>query len=223
MKIFSIQAGDLSKRLDASHHIPEVRAVKESLAGTGLTERTLGEVADIAIPARFKRVYTNAQHGTPFLQGSHVPMIRPTEVRYLSNVAHMKENATHHVKKEQILVTCSGTLGRVTLATKVIDGWAASQHIARVSAGSDLQPCFLYALLTSIYGQYQLQAQTYGAVIDELTEAQIGALRVVVPPMNIQRAIGNRVVKAFELRDQANVVEDNAIARLERLLGTDSV
>jgi hypothetical protein len=69
VQTFSVRASELGSRLDASHHIPEARAVKESLAGTGLTEKTLGEVADIVIPARFKRVYTNAQHGTPFLQG----------------------------------------------------------------------------------------------------------------------------------------------------------
>jgi type I restriction enzyme S subunit len=217
-KAFVVRANELGGRLDASHHVPEVRVVKESLLATGLTEKGLAEMADVHIPARFKRVYTDVAHGTPFLQGSHVPMVRPTDIKYLSNGAHRKEISTHRVNEGQVLVTCSGTLGRVALATESIDGWTASQHIARISAGPDLHPGFLHSFLASVYGQCQLLSQTYGAVIDELTESQIGTIRVLRPPTEVQCAIGDRVTKAYALRDQANALEETAIAYLEHLI-----
>jgi len=60
---------------------------------------------------------------------------------------------------------------------------------------------------------------TYGGVIPEITEAQMGAVAVPEPPSDVQEEIGRLVVTAFENREQANRIESGAIEQLESALG----
>jgi hypothetical protein len=68
------------------------------------------------------------------------------------------------------------------------------------------------------YGQHQLTAKIYGGVVDELTEEDTRAVWIPNAPPEIQEEIGERVVKAFELKDEASVVEERAIRKVEELL-----
>lgn len=125
------------------------------------------------------------------------------------------------VRKGWILVTCSGTIGRVGLVSSYQDNWAASQHILRVVPDySKAHPGYLAAFLMTPYGQHQLTAKIYGAAVDELTEEDTESVWISKAPMEIQNDIGNLVVNAFEKKDEASVIEEATIRRLEEALQT---
>lgn len=124
-------------RLDAGYYNVETMQAHRAMAASGMTMRRLGEVTErIFIPPRFKRVYVDEAHGVPFLQGTHLVHFRPTDLKYLSLSAH-KNLDRWMIKAGWVLVTCSGTIGRVAIALKQWDGWAASQHILRVVPKAD--------------------------------------------------------------------------------------
>jgi hypothetical protein len=68
------------------------------------------------------------------------------------------------------------------------------------------------------YGQHQLTAKIYGGVVDELTEEDTRAVWIPNAPLEIQGEIGERVVKAFELKDEASAVEERTICKVEEML-----
>ncbi len=174
---------------------------------------------DIFIPPRFKRIYVDKEYGVPFLQGSHLPQMKLYDLQYLSDEANIQQIAQCRIRHGWVLVTRSGTVGRIAVVTKALDAWTASEHLLRIVPDEKKShPGYLAAFLTTPYGQHQLTAKIYGGVVDELTEADTADVRVPDAPLDIQKAIGKKVVMAYEKKDEANAVEDAAIQRLEHLL-----
>lgn len=188
--------GSDSLRLDASYYNREVIEAVATLQRSGMEVTTLGELAKrVFIPPRFRRVYVAESHGLPFLQGSHIVHFDPADIKYLSKTAHHKLERWV-IRGGWILVTCSGTVGRVTMAPPGWDGWAASQHILRIipEANDACPPGYLTTFLASRLGHVQLTAQIYGAVVDELTEEQ--AKSVLVPVATTREQL--RLVKLVD-------------------------
>jgi type I restriction enzyme, S subunit len=211
-------------RLDASYYNPRALAAVQALDESGMEIRTLGDVAErVFIPPRFKRIYVDAAHGVPFLQGSHILQFRLTDLKYLSRKAH-KGLDRWIIESGWILVTCSGTVGRVAIAPSHWDKWAASQHILRIvpKANSDCPAGYLATYLSSPIGQAQLTAQIYGAVVDELTEEQARSVRVPIPTTRAQRLkvkkINEMALESLRLRDEAFTFGESATATLKGLL-----
>ena len=122
----------LDLRMDASYYNPAVLHALSTLKQSGMRLEQLGTItSNIFIPPRFRRVYVEPEFGIPFLQGSHVVHFRPADVKYLSRSAH-KKIERWIIQAGWLLVTCSGTIGRVTICPREWDGWAASQHILRI-------------------------------------------------------------------------------------------
>ena len=196
-------------RLDATYYNPHVARVLRTLDTYMMDVRLLGDVTErVFMPPRFKRTYVTAEHGVPFLQGSHVVQFRPPDLKYLSRAATKNIDALL-IRRGWLLVTRSGTVGRVALVPAEWDGWAASEHIFRIvpRADSSCPAGYLSTFLDSPLGQAQLSAQVYGAVVDELTEEHIRNIRVPVPRTPDQHAEVKRIddlaLRALDLRADA--------------------
>lgn len=218
-KAFSIRASELTDRFDASFHVPIARTAVKLLRDGHYEPVQLGSItAYITVVPRFKRIYVPKEYGVPFLQGSHLPQMRPYDLKYLSRTQQKNLN-TWIIRKEWVLVTCSGTIGRVGLVSSYMDGWAASQHLLRIVPDcSKGHPGYIAAFLMTPYGQHQLTAKIYGGVVDELTKDDTSAVWIPNAPLEIQQEIGKRVVQAFEKKDKASAIEEAAIRRVECLL-----
>lgn len=213
-------------RLDASFYNPRVARAIEILKKSPFRISTLGDpeiTQQIFIPPRFRRIYVDKNHGVPFLQGSHIVQFQPADLKYLSKTAQRNLHKWI-IKKGWILVTCSGTIGRIAIAPKEWDGWAASQHILRIipKPGSPCPPGYLSAFLSSPIGQAQLTAQIYGAVVDELTEAQARSVLVPVPQTKKQceevEAINKVALQAIKKWAEASNLATKAIEAVGSLL-----
>lgn len=218
-KAFNIKASELNERFDASYHVPVARTVVELLhkgSAKPVQLKTLND--DIVVAPRFKRIYVQKEYGVPFLQGSHLPQMRPSGLKYLSR-SRQKGLDRWIVRKGWVLITCSGTIGRIGLVSSYQDKWAASQHLLRIIPDYDkAHPGYIAAFLMTPYGQHQLTAKIYGGVVDELTEGDTEAVWISNAPKDIQTKIGNLVINAFEKKDEANAIEEAAILKLEEML-----
>lgn len=182
------------RRLDASYFNPMVAKALETLRRSGMRLAPLGEITSrVFLAPRFRRIYVSREYGVPFLQGSHIVHFQPADVKYLSKTAHSRLERWI-IRSGWILVTCSGTVGRVMLCPQDWDGWAASQHILRIVPNEAECPSgYLYSFLASPLGHVQLTAQIYGAVVDELTEDQAKSVLVPLPVNDEQRDLVGRI------------------------------
>ena len=221
VKSFEIKASELNLRLDASYHLPILQQIEANLSKSRFKDVKFGEAIDkIFIPTRFKRPYvTDANAGVPFLQGSHIPQIKPMGVKYLWGGTKHLENIL--IKKNWVLMTRSGTVGKIGIVRNGWEDWAASEHVLRIIIKPEVHSGYIAAFLSSPYGEYQIKGKIYGAVVDEIGEQDtslIEEISIILPPKDIQNKIGNPVFEAYDKRDKANQIEDEAIKLLERRL-----
>ena len=218
MLAFATPSAGLGGRMDASFHTPQARVAVDVLeSGPYRTVELAKLCSRVFYPGRFKRSYVAPEFGVPFIQGSHIPLVNPFGIKHLARAD--KRNLERCVVGEGwVLVTRSGTLGRVSLVTAATDGSVASEHIIRAVPRGDVNPGYLALFLMTPYGSHQVLAKTYGAVVDELTDDDLGDVRVPNAPGRVQDAIGNKVVQAFEWKDKATQEEAAAVADVEAIL-----
>ncbi len=216
------QSGGL--RLDASYYNPRVAHAIDSLRKSGLPLANLGAVTErVFIPNRFARTYVEKEHGIPFLQGSHIVHFQPADLKYVSPTVHQHIDKWV-IRENWILVTRSGTVGRIAITPSSWDGWAASEHILRIIPHQNgiVPPGYLYAFLCSPIGQAQLTAQIYGAVVDELTEDQTRAVLVPTPKTKKQieqvRLINELAMSSVLKRMEAVDFAEGAVSQINVLV-----
>ncbi len=221
VKSFEIKASDLNLRLDVSYHLPILQQIEENLSKSKFEDMKFGKVIEkIFIPTRFKRPYVDdPSSGVPFLQGSHIPQIKPMDVKYLWSGTKNLKNIL--IKKDWVLMTRSGTVGRIGIVRNGWENWAASEHVLRIIIKSGIHPGYITAFLSSPYGEYQIKGKIYGAVVNEIGEqdtSHIEDINIVLPPKNIRDKIGNLVFEAYDKRDKSNQIEKETIQLFEQRL-----
>lgn len=212
----------LDHRFDASYHLPIVDKIILELKKTNLEIYSIGDkkiTKDIILPGRFKRIYVSEKFGIPFIGGRDTTQFDPSEIKYLSLKHHSKR-----IKKEltlnqnEILITCSGTVGKTLLTPKHYQNWAASQHIIRIIPNDEIHVGFLTAYLSSDYGSELIKHFIYGSVVDEIDDNHISQILIPLPRTKIMNEIGELVLKANEKRTKAYEIEHNAIQKVENLI-----
>lgn len=218
-KSFVINIRDLGERLDGSYHVPGARTAIKLIKKARYKAVQLGSIVDwVYVPPRFRRIYVPVEYGVPLLQGSHITQVTPADLKYISKT-ETKALDRWIIHKGWVLVTCSGTIGRVGLVPQTQDGWAASQHLLRIMPLENVSHAgYIAAFLATPYGQQQLTSKIYGAVVDELTEADTEAVWIPNPNYEVQERIGEKMVEAYEKKDSARVIEEQAIRQLELIL-----
>lgn len=213
-------------RLDASYFNPDVAKALEALRHSGMTVKPLGDIVErVFLPPRVRRVYVGKDYGLPFLRGSHIVHFQPADLKYVSRKAQ-KHIDQLIVRKDWILVTRSGTVGRVMLCPEEWDGWAGTEDLLRIVPNEKECPgAYLYAFLASPLGHIQLTKPIFGAVVDHLTEAQTKSVLVPLPSTDSQRKlikeIASEAREAIETRSRAVGLISSALESIQNLIDGD--
>jgi len=211
-----------SLRLEASAYALEAkRAVAELSASSHQLIPLLGDgglCQDAHNAFRFARIFVNSDHGVPFLSSSDIIGLRPERGRYLSN-KHTKKLEDLRIKPWSVLVSCSGTIGNISLASPRMAEWALSQDAIRITALDRDTAGYVAAFLRSFWGRAQLQGLTYGSVVQHIEPIHLTAVVIPSLPAIQKIAIGRAFVDAAMKRDAANDKLDEADALLRNYLG----
>ncbi len=122
----------------------------------------------------------NPRFGVPFLGSSDMLQSDLSSLPLLKrNYAQSSKIAHLEVKQGMTLITCSGTIGRMTFVHPEMTGMWSSQHIMKVVPDENkIFPGYLYAYLSSKYGVPIVVAGTYGAIIQHIEPEHIACLPV---------------------------------------------
>ena len=218
---FSVKLDDWAGRLDASYHVPIVGAI------VGHLKRHASEVTTVAdprvsknviLPGRFKRVYVEEGYGRIFIGGKQIYELDPSNKKYLSLVHHKDRiGGQLELHENMTLVTCSGTIGRVTLVGRHWENWTANQHIIRIVPANDGMAGFLNIWLSTGYAHHLIVRHTYGSVIDEIDDAQVRSIPVpLLKNKAVQDEINALALQANEKRYEAYNLEQKALSIMDR-------
>jgi len=216
--IAKIKASQLMGRLEGSFHDPVAIAAEKQLSELSVEMTTIGDsrvTKEVRAITKFrKRTYVE-KGGIPLLSSKQLFQIDPIDVKGLAKGAHTKDLPEIQLEENMIAVTCSGTIGRVQIIPAYMAKWTANQHATRFLAAEGMNAGYLYAWLASDYGYCLITRNSYGSVILEVDKEMFSSVPVPLPAPKIRNEIGNLVLKANQLRDEAWRNEQEAITRLE--------
>ena len=217
---YSVPLSEIYGRLDGSYYIPIVDVIEQHIARTAedIFKVDDGRISQsVILPGRFKRVYVEEGNGIVFFGGKQLYELDPSNKKYLSLNHHgdrIEDELT--LRENMTLITCSGTIAKVTITPKHWGGWTANQHIIRVVPASNEIAGYLYAWLSSDYAYPLITRYIYGAVVDEINDAQVSA--VVIPLLHDKKTqweINDTVLEANRKRTEAYGLEQEALTVLD--------
>lgn len=216
---FSIKLSDLEGRLEGSYHTPLIKVIEKYINKKAIVKKlNSADITEkIILPGRFKRVYVEKGNGKIFLGGKEINQLDPENKKYLS-LAHHSDRIKKELSivKNMVLVTCSGTIGKVALVPEHWNHWTLNQHVMRI-VSKEKYHALIFTWLNSSYGKELIRRQTYGSVVNEITDKHLGD--VVIPIFkedNINNSILNLINKANELRYKAYKQEQKAVEIMNR-------
>lgn len=218
---FSVNVASLNQRLEANYHNPLVQAIEKHCrqhAEQVLPLRDITLTHKFVLPGRFKRVYVEKDHGITFFSGKNIGELDPSDKRYLSFSQHdkkIKDELT--IEKNMLLITCSGTVGNVTLVPEHWDGWTMTHDIIRLIPSSVEIGGYLFAWLSSSWGNKLINRYCYGAVVPHIEIEHLSQVSVpILSDSKLMQEISTMVLSANEKRYQAFLKEQEALQILNR-------
>ncbi len=207
------------KRLEASVFDVEAKQARKTImSGKHPAIFVGGEngLASSYTGARFKRIWVE-KSDLPIYQPSTIMDIKPTPDGYISKLTKTDIEALR-VKRGQVLMTCSGTIGKVAYVSKTMDNMIFSHDLLRIDCHAPSDAGYLYTYFKSAIGNKILLTNSYGAVITHIEPEHLATVPIPNAPDDVKQRIHNLIERSYALRDESNDMIDEAQALLVKEL-----
>jgi restriction endonuclease S subunit len=217
---------DSTSRIDAWYWDPNKNDFAKKLeeaVGEDIVEIVrLGDLVSehgIFYPGRHTRNYVEpSDNSVPFYSSSQILQVRPFDLKYQPK--DYRPAQKHYVYKDWILITRSGSTGRVVIVTDTIVNTMVSEHVIRVICDTDaIDPYYVYSYLASeSIGKVLLEKGIYASVVDHITPDFVASIPIARLKPERERAIADAMREAERKRDSANMAFSMQQKNLEGLL-----
>lgn len=213
---YEVSLSKLNNRFDGSYHVPIVDCIIEHLKQHSKCIKKIGDKdisSEIILPGRFARTYVEEGQGTLFFGGKQINELEPSVKKYLSLSLHSKRIESElKLKENMVLITRSGTIGRVNIVPHHWENWVINEHVIRINPISKDISGYIYCWLNSEYGKILIERYTYGSVVNEIDTNHVANIYIpIVQNKEIQLKINNLVLEANQKRYDAYKLEQKAI------------
>lgn len=220
-RITTVSSSRIQARFDAQYHDPDVQHVRDTLRRHHHT--TIGDFCTtIFLPGIFKRIHIDdLAYGAPYFTGASLFWLEPIPKAILSRRTKLYDDVELHA--DTILVQAfgqdGGITGRAVWVGRHLDRATSTHMLCRLRTAERERTAYLFGFLNSNAAQTQIRVLTYGGSIPHFDEAGIST--VVVPLLGDDvhvEALGKRVLRALDGRDDALALERQARALVERAI-----
>lgn len=209
------------RRMEAENFLASGFGTRLAIEAKAYGWSALSTVARTWQPSRLKGIQVSRDYGTPFLAATQVFDVRPVPRKWLS-LERTDSHAQRFVSPGTILVTCSGSVGRATLADTSIEGALISHDLLRIEAVEDSWWGWTYAYLRAPTVRAMMKAAQYGHIIKHLETHHLDTLPIV-RLAEIHRSRFDATAKAvISARDRAHRLELKAEEEFLRAVGSHS-
>ena len=221
LKAESVRATSLfrgDRRMEAEAFLASGYGTRTAIESNGSGWVRLGDMANVWQPPRLAGTQVAARNGTPFLTATQVFDLRPVPRKWLSldHTAHARQR---FVDPGTILLTCSGSVGRATLARKSLDGILISHDLLRVEPMRGDSWGWLYAYLRAPSVIRLMQASHYGHIIKHLEVSHLNDVPVVGVEERRELEFKTKAEEILDDRNRAEALLESAHERISRGFG----
>jgi hypothetical protein len=181
----------------------EARQLIKKMAGTQRLHELVRAPEGIFHAGRVGRHWVNdPEYGTPFLSSVDIMGIDNSFLPLIAN-STVEEYPRLLIGRNWILITRSGTVGRMAYTRPDVDGFACSEDVIRIVPDArKVPPGYLYAFISSKHGIPLIVNAAYGAIIQHIEPEHIADLPVPRFSKAVEKEIHECVQAAADLRAQ---------------------
>lgn len=194
-----------TQRFDPSFHLSDAITLREKVENVPFEKVSIADATEnVFLGNIFSRIFVkDAEHGIPYLAASDTVLANLDTGRYLS-----KKQASIlsylMLKKDWIVVTCSGTIGNVTYTNSSFENHIATHDLIRIVPNDEkILRGYLYAFLASKYGYNQLTQSQFGGVVKHINAEHVRNIKVPCFAEFFQEEVNDLVQEAARLREKA--------------------
>jgi type I restriction enzyme M protein len=232
---FTIRRSAITENLNLNpvRYLPRYTQSRQTVLEFGEREdwkvERLGQIAKVFNGPRFKRPYADkgVNSGSKIVRyftGNAITQTRGENLKYLdldkAKPVQMKMISKLYISRGMILITDSGTVGRIVYATAYHHGAVGTNNLIRVVIENEVLRGYVYQFLQSKLGQDQLKANIYGAIVDHIEPDDVKQLLVPIPKKpEILESIGLPMLRSMELQEQAFIEQEVSKIELAQVGG----
>ena len=232
---FSINKSEINAALSFNpiQYLPKHSAALEHVLRLGEGEdydvRCLGDISTVYCGPRFKRPYaepgvTSGPGIRKYYTGTALTQLNGENIKHLDENRATKQQVKQLGKltiyKGYILISDSGTLGRVTYALNQHDGHVATNNLIRVVIEDENLRGYVYQFLRSPLGQSLMLKNAYGTNQEHLEPDVISDVPIPIPRNpKVTETIGMLVLSSIESLEKSLNDNSNANGILFNNLG----
>ncbi len=161
-----------------------------------------GIVARCWMPSRLKGIRVGPEFGTPFLAATQVYDVRPIPRKWLA-LERTSDSKNRFVRSGMILVTCSGSVGRPTLAYAAHEKTLISHDLIRVEALDQKNSGWIYAYLRAAETRAMAISSKYGHIIKHLETSHLEKLPIPVVDERTSSDFAQQRLEVLALRNRS--------------------
>lgn len=208
------------RRLDASSYLHDGKGLRDRFSLLPADKcKMLGELSDqIMQPARTGTYPALPGEGYPFLSAGQMFEAHPV-VRKWAAKPFVKNEPSREVTPEQILMSCSGDVGRVTVVYPHHENIMVTHDLLRITIAEPVTRMWIYAWLKTPIAKSIAGAMEYGHMIKHIDVASASTIPVPLP--DGYRKIGEKALTAIRLRRESLKKANDAEKVLDNLLRGD--
>ncbi|EGF12872.1 restriction endonuclease subunit S [Dialister micraerophilus] len=199
------------KRLEASVFDVECKHARDLVKKSiyGYTEIDIDkDLIDCYTRPRFKRIWLDKSE-YPIYQPTSMLDIYPKNDGYISKLTETNIESLR-VLDGQILITCSGTIGKVSFVSETLNGKIFSHDLLRIRFKNDYDNGYFYTFLKTNVGNSILKSNKYGSVISHIEAEHINEVLLPKAPLNLKKTIHDLILQSYAKRDESNKLIDEA-------------
>lgn len=203
-----------SFRFDPSFHLSEAIILGKDLDNVPYEKISIKDTnSKVFLGNIFSRIFVkDKEHGIPYLAASDTVLADINTGRFLSK-KQSKELAYLMLKKDWIVITCSGTIGNVTYTNSTFENHIATHDLIRIVPNDEkILKGYLYAFLSSKYGYNQLTQSRFGGVVKHINADHVNGITLPLFPEPFQKEVDDLIQESARLREEATDALDQAIS-----------
>lgn len=210
------------RRMEAATFLSSGYGIRLAIEDRQFGWRRLGSIARVWQPSRLKGILLSPDAGVPFLAATQLFDIRPVPRKWLA-IEQTANAEDRYVKQGTILVSCSGAVGRATLAFEPHANKLITHDLLRIEPFDLEQSGWLYAFLRSSQARAMMSGAQYGHIIKHLETSHLNDLPIPIVRDQIADDFLERTQKILALRNRAHNLSLEAEARFEKALGSPRI
>jgi hypothetical protein len=189
--------------MEAENFLASGYATRQAILSKPAGWCSFAAVARTWQPSRLKGIQVSPEYGTPFLAATQVFDLRPVPRKWLS-LDRTEDHAERFVADQTIMLTCSGSVGRATLADASTSRTLISHDLLRIEALQEEDRGWVYAYLRAPSVRAMMTSAQYGHMIKHLEVSHLDALPFVTFPSEaIRRECHSKAARVIAARNEA--------------------